>query len=497
MKKLMKLMALIVILSFATGMTAYAKASPHKIKVTVNESTVKYNGSPYSKNGEVMIPVRQTVDALGGDTVWIRKDKTAWIHLGMMHVELILGKDEIYIHRDADFSVIPQTVKLNTPITFTRGKLYIPARTVLESMGMVVTWDKHKKVLAITDHSNLNNPKYTEVSKEELAKRNDVTSWLNQNYKKSGVYSLKQDNMLYVLVAAGKKPTGGYTVGINDITMESAKNAFVSAYVKSPSPDMMVTQVETYPYLLVKMEGNKTLTCVRGEIQPITFDGLPLTVAYDEISLDDIKHNSTLATWYHESSKKLGIHSMKDGNYIYAFIGGGERPTGGFLVAIDQIYYSTLDTVTIHAKVTPPGDNVRVMMVITYPHMLIRINSEQVTKVVGDVVDVTTKEKWVTMDATTVTKMELYNIEQVKLRDLTQLETDSVIKAFNEATIDHDAYIEMITGNLLRVSLSDGYVVTFTSYGSKTNVIANLANDGDNSSFHLVAPEIAKLLLLK
>lgn len=124
-------------------------------------------------------------------------------------------------------------------------------------------------------------------------------------------------------------------------------------------------------------------------------------------------------------------------------------------------------------KVTPPGDNVRVMMVITYPNMLIRINSEQVTKVVGDVVDVTTKEKWVTMDATTVTKMELYNIGQVKLRDLTPLEKDTVIKAFNETTFDQNAYIEMITGNLLRVSLSDGYVVTFTSYGSQTNVIAN------------------------
>jgi hypothetical protein len=55
----------------------------------------------------------------------------------------------------------------------------------------------------------------------------------------------------------------------------------------------------------------------------------------------------------------------------------------------------------------------------------------------------------------------------------------------------------MITGNLLKVTLNDGYVVSFTSYGSQTNVIANLAKDGDSRTFHLVAPEIAKLLLQK
>lgn len=497
MKKLIKLMALIVLMTMATGITAYAKGAPQKIKVIVNENTVKLHGSPYIKNGEVMIPARQTIEALGGDVKWDRREKTAWIHLGMMHVELIIGKSEIYIHRDADFSGIPQTVKLNTPVSFVHGKVYIPGKIILENMGMIVTWDHTKKVLSITDNTKLSSLKFTEVSTTELGKRKEVTTWFNQNYQKLGVFSLKQDNVMYVLVAAGKKPTGGYTVGINNITMESSKNAYVSAYVKSPSPDMMVIQVETYPYILVKIEDRNTLKSVSGEIQPITYNGLPTTVPYDEISYDNVKDNYKVANWYNENYKKLGINYFKDGNYIYALIGGGERPTGGFTVKIDQIYYSSSDTVTIHAKVTPPGDNVRVMMMITYPYTLIRIKSEQVTKVVGDVVDETAKEKWITMDATTVSKMELYNLTQVKLRDLIQLEKDTVIKAFNQATIDQSSYIEMITGNLLRVTLYDGYVVIFTSYGSQTNVIANITKDGDNTTFHLVAPDIAKLLLRK
>ena len=495
MKNLIKLIALVLLFTMATGVTAYAKGAPQKIKVTVNENTVKYINSPYLKNGEVMIPVRQTVEALGGDVSWDKKAKTAWINLGMMHVELIVGKSEIYIHRDADFSGIPQTVKLSTPVTHLHGKVYIPAKTVLENMGMTVTWNKSKKVLAITNNTNLGTLKYSEVSKEELKKLKKVNTWLDQNYKKTGVYSLKQDNVMYVLLAAGKKPTGGYTVGIHNISLESATKAYVSAFVKSPSTDMMVTQVETYPYLLVKLENSKGIKSVSGDIQAITFDGLPVQVAYDEIYYDDIKDNHKLAKWYNDNKENLGIAYIKDGNFIYALIGGGERPTGGFSVVIDQIYYSSADTVSIQAKVTPPGDNVRVMMVITYPSTLIRINSNQVTKVVGDIIDSTAKEQWVTMDATTVTRMELYNLEQVKLRDLNQLEKDSVIIAFNEATIDQNSYIEMITGNLLKVTLTDGYVVTFTSYGSKSNVIANFMKDQDQRTFHLLAPAIASLLL--
>jgi hypothetical protein len=71
------------------------------------------------------------------------------------------------------------------------------------------------------------------------------------------------------------------------------------------------------------------------------------------------------------------------------------------------------------------------------------------------------------------------------------------MKAFNEATLDPNPYIEMIAGNVLKITTNDGYVLTFTSYGSKTNVIVNFEKDGDNRTFHLVAPVIAETLLRK
>jgi len=87
--------------------------------------------------------------------------------------------------------------------------------------------------------------------------------------------------------------------------------------------------------------------------------------------------------------------------------------------------------------------------------------------------------------------MELYSIDQEKIRSCSEAEIKTVIESFNQATIDPGFYIQMIAGRVLKISFKDGDEVVFTSYGSKTNVIAKI----NSKSYHLVAPEIAKLLL--
>jgi len=487
MKKIYPLIVLVVVITLFTNMTAFASSSTSKINVIVNKKTVKYDVKPYLSNGEVMLPAKETAKALNSDYEWNKKNKTAWIHFKMMHIERVEGKKEFYIHRDADFSGIPETIKLTTPIKYSRGRVFIPGIKVLESMGMSVSWSSKNKTLTIKGDTTI--PKdipFAEITKADISKMKDVTNWYNKNYKKSGIHSIKRDGVWYVLVSAGRKPSGGFTMGINAVNYKSSTKAYVSAYVTSPSPDMMVTQVETYPHLLLKIKGQNKLIRFEGEVKKITTDPLPTFVAYEELTYDDIKDNSILLKWHNENHQKQGISYIRDGKYLYALIAAGERPTGGFTVHLDHIFYSALDTVTINANVTPPGDNVRVMMVITYPTMIIRIKSDTIKTVNGEVIDAISKEKWVTLDSTTVAKMELYNLEQVKLRDITDNEKNDIMKAFNEATIDQNSYIEIITGNVLKVTTTDGYIITFTSYGSQTNVIANIAKDGDVRTFHLM-----------
>jgi hypothetical protein len=492
-KKIYTLVILVVLMAFITNSTAFACSKTPKIKVTVNKETVKYDVSPYLSNGEVMVPVEETAEALDGKVEWDKKNNTAWIHLTMTHVELIVGKSEFYIHRDADFSGIPQTVKLSTRIKYSKGSVLVPAKTVFESLGMTVTWDSKTKILAITgDNSDHKDISYTELSKDNISNMKEVSAWYQRNYTKAGIHSMRYKGIMYVLASAGSKPTGGYSVGISSLTYETSTKAFLSAYLTPPSPNMMVTQVETFPHILIKIEGQKKLRSVKGEIKDNTPTPSPTNVPYEEITFDQLNNNRTLMNWYFENDQKPGITYIKDGAYIYALIGAGERPTGGYTIRIDKIYYSTSDTVIIDAKVAPPGDNVRVMMVISYPSMLIRIKSETIKSIIGDVYD--TKISWVTLDLTTVTKMELYNLDQVKLRDITGVEKDEIMQAFNNATVDFNPYIKMIAGKILKVATTDGYLITFSSYGSETNVIASLEKNGVAKSFHLLAPGIAKYI---
>lgn len=371
MKKISPFVILVIMLTLLTSITAHAVNSK-EIKVVVNDITINTNITPYLKDGEVMIPLRQMAKAVGATVKWDKKTQTDWVHFDKTHVEVPVGEKAYYIHRDADFSGIPETVELKNATKIVNGRVVVPAKTFFESVGMTVKYDTKEGVLTIT------------------------------------------------------------------------------------------------------------------------------SVPYEVIPSDFVKGNDTLMNWYNENNMKAGVSSIRDGKYIYALIGAGEKPTGGFIVNIDKVVYITDDTVSVNARVTPPGDNVRVMMVITYPSKLIRIKSDTIKTVVGDVVDLTKtlgKEMWVTMEVATVSKMELFNLDQVKIRDITETNKDNIINSFNDATIDPNMYIEMIAGNVLKVTMKDGYVLTFTSYGSKTNVIVNFEKDGDLRTFHIVAPEIAITLL--
>ena len=492
-KKIYTLIILVILMSLFTNMTAFAHSTKHKIKVTVNNKTVKYEVSPYLTKGEVMIPLEETAKALGAKVEWDKRNATSWIHLDQLHAELIVGKSEMYIHRDADFSGIPQTVKLNTAIKSSHGSVMVPGKAVFESIGWKVSWDNKKRELSITAEKNNNkNIKYTEIGMESISKIRVVNSWYDKNYKKAGIHSIRNNGTMYVIVSAGKKPTGGYSVGINSIAYESATKAFVDGYVKAPSPDTMVTQVETYPHILVKIEGQKKLRSVRGKVSESTSNPLPTVVSYEEITYDSILNNSGLANWYTKYNQQQGIHYMRDGEYLYALIAAGERSTGGYTVNIEDIYYSSADTVVLRAKVTPPGANDPVIMMITYPNMLIRIKSASLKAILGDIYE--TGITGVTLDKSTVKTMELYDLNQVKIRDLLDKEKDEVIQAFHRSTIDPNPHIEMITGKLLKVTTTDGYIMTFTSYGSDKNVIAGIQKDSVTKSYHLHAPGIAKYI---
>ncbi len=84
---------------------------------------------------------------------------------------------------------------------------------------MDVAWDSKKRVLSISSVNStdmdLTQPiPYEEITKSDISKIKVVYNWFKANYKKSGIHFKKKKDTMYVLISAGKKPTGGYTMGL-------------------------------------------------------------------------------------------------------------------------------------------------------------------------------------------------------------------------------------------------------------------------------------------
>ncbi|WZL72164.1 protease complex subunit PrcB family protein [Clostridiaceae bacterium 35-E11] len=67
----------------------------------------------------------------------------------------------------------------------------------------------------------------------------------------------KVEDEIYVIATRGEKPTGGYTVQIDNIDKikeEDKTKLIVYTTFKDPQPGDIVTQVITYPYVVAKTE---------------------------------------------------------------------------------------------------------------------------------------------------------------------------------------------------------------------------------------------------
>jgi hypothetical protein len=81
----------------------------------------------------------------------------------------------------------------------------------------------------------------------------EVQSWIDAATDNFGGQTFVHEDILYLLVTYGEKPTGGYVVEITEITEEDGK-LIVTAHFAEPGEDEMVTQALTYPYDLAMLE---------------------------------------------------------------------------------------------------------------------------------------------------------------------------------------------------------------------------------------------------
>jgi hypothetical protein len=87
---------------------------------------------------------------------------------------------------------------------------------------------------------------------EQLNSEEEFAQWYSESYQVEGVDSFKTDDALYVLLSAGEKSTGGYSID-NVAVSGSQDTILVTADLHVPAPGSPVTQAITYPNVLLKL----------------------------------------------------------------------------------------------------------------------------------------------------------------------------------------------------------------------------------------------------
>lgn len=118
----------------------------------------------------------------------------------------------------------------------------------------------------------------------ELIEEDDLTEkalieWYELNKDKYGSYIYSEDEFeKYLLISAGERPTGGYSLSIVDVSKSDNVITF-RVVLDEPSPDEMVTEALTYPNLLIEVSGNESF-----EVDAI--------LEFDDIKLGDVQKNT-------------------------------------------------------------------------------------------------------------------------------------------------------------------------------------------------------------
>jgi len=232
------------------------------------------------------------------------------------------------------------------------------------------------------------------------------------------------------------------------------------------------------------------------------YDVIPVEkpAAYEVLTYEDIKDSKELTSWYDANFEKEGIYFKTVGNTTYVLVASGEKSTGGYTIEVDSATIVSPGYAYITAKVTSPAPDADVITVITYPHVLLKIVDEGIKNVDGEIIDDakmkrTIKDIGEAISAEDVKRIALYNLDGKEIKTYDEEDFQKLTDYYNNSEISEDFYIMMITGNKMVITLKDDTTISFTSYGSKTNVVASIVSKGQYGSYHLVCPEIAEILL--
>lgn len=226
------------------------------VKIRYNNEWVHEELNPFIENDRTMVYLNEFVENLGAK---VENDtQTIKIHLNDIAIELTVGKNTAKLIRNDGGSLKEETINLEITPKLVDEKVYLPLRFVAESLGFHVQWDNSQRSVIIKEVGDIiavERPiEFETVDRQSIEDNELLLNLYNKNYIAKGIYSLIDGDYIYALVTAGEKPTGGYSLEVDSITEVTPGTAYIHATLNSPKPGSMVTEVITYPNVMVRFE---------------------------------------------------------------------------------------------------------------------------------------------------------------------------------------------------------------------------------------------------
>ncbi len=244
------------------------------LKIEIDGDNMKLDTSPTIQDGRTIVPIEEGFfEKLGVQTSWDENKNTICLEDDDTLIKFTIDDKIAYIYNKNEYvgndpyvvpkliESTPQKINLDAAPEKINGVTYIPLRFAIESMGAKIDWDGKTRTIAIKSKASLISTgtpvSYQVLKKSDIKEKEELILWYEANHRVRGIYYKKVDSEIYVLINAGEKLTGGYSMDIESIKMISPGNIYISAKVLMPPRDAIVIQSLTYPNILVKLKADK------------------------------------------------------------------------------------------------------------------------------------------------------------------------------------------------------------------------------------------------
>lgn len=387
MKKFSLLLILTMLFASVFSSSVFANQG---VSVFLNNEAVDPSHPPVFKNQRTMVSLdSEFFRKAGTETRFDKESGKIFIDSEYRTLELAIGEKRLLIQRKYDFTGIAETIEMDVAPFILDDAVYVPLRFVAESLGANVEWNGLNNSVSVTLDTGMGivpveKPvEYKEVNISELSVDDQLYAWVEKNKSNSGIFHKNINGKNYILICAGEKPTGGYSVDILSATLVNPGKVYIEAKINEPDPDMMVIQILTYPCKLIVIESDDEIS-VDGNIISSS-DFKPEGIKFETVDPSNVTSDRELSAWVNEFYKKEGIHFKQVDDYVYVLVSAGEKNTGGYSVKVKKVILEQPGHVYVYAVVQSPAPGSIVTQAFTWPHTLIRFKGADIKQVKGEI----------------------------------------------------------------------------------------------------------------